>query len=147
MTLLVAGTSIGSIMNGRLFPKQNKPGRLMVFGSGVLTLGCLLTLTFTADSPSWWVLLSMSLCGIGLGFMLPNFTLFMQMLAEQRDVGGASALVQTTRTLGSALGTALVGCCRAHLNCDGHENGARTVHPDVNCDRLGLFTHQYAKLQ
>jgi MFS family permease len=116
MTPLVAGTSIGSIMNGRLFPKQNEPGRLMVFGSGVLTLGCLLTLTFTADSPSWWVLLSMSLCGIGLGFMLPNFTLFMQMLAEQRDVGVASALVQTTRSLGSAFGTALVGILVARIS-------------------------------
>jgi EmrB/QacA subfamily drug resistance transporter len=116
MTPLVAGTSVGSIMNGRLFPKQNEPGRLMVFGSGVLTLGCLLTLTFTADSPSWWILLSMSLCGIGLGFMLPNFTLFMQMLAEQRDVGVASALVQTTRALGSAFGTALVGIVVAHIS-------------------------------
>lgn len=116
MTPLVAGTSIGSIMNGRLFPKQNEPGRLMVFGSGLLTLGCLLTLTFTTDSPGWWVLLSMSLCGIGLGFMLPNFTLFMQMLAEQRDVGVASALVQTTRALGSAFGTALVGILVARIS-------------------------------
>ena len=32
----------------------------------------------------------------------------MQMLAEQRDVGVASALVQTTRALGIAFGTALV---------------------------------------
>jgi EmrB/QacA subfamily drug resistance transporter len=116
MTPLVAGTSVGSIVNGRLFPKQNEPGRLMVFGSCVLALGCLLTLTFTANSPSWWVLLSMSLCGIGLGFMLPNFTLFMQMLAEQRDVGVASALVQTTRSLGSAFGTALVGILVARIS-------------------------------
>jgi EmrB/QacA subfamily drug resistance transporter len=116
MTPLVAGTSVGSIINGRLFPKQNEPGRLMVFGSGVLALGCLLTLTFTAESPGWWVLLSMSLCGIGLGFMLPNFTLFMQMLAEQRDVGVASALVQTTRALGSAFGTALVGIVVARIS-------------------------------
>jgi len=70
MTPLVAGTSIGSIFNGRMFPKQNEPGRLMVFGSLVLGLGCLLTLTFTADSPSWWILLSLFLCGFGLGFML-----------------------------------------------------------------------------
>ena len=116
MTPLVAGTSVGSIINGRLFPKQSEPSRLMIFGSGVLALGCLLTLTFTAESPGWWVLLSMSLCGIGLGFMLPNFTLFMQMLAEQRDVGVASALVQTTRALGSAFGTALVGIVVARIS-------------------------------
>jgi predicted MFS family arabinose efflux permease len=116
MTPLVAGTSVGSIVNGRLFPKQSEPSRLMIFGSGVLALGCLLTLTFTAESPGWWVFLSMSLCGIGLGFMLPNFTLFMQMLAEQRDVGVALALVQTTRALGSAFGTALVGIVVARIS-------------------------------
>lgn len=116
MTPLVAGTSIGSILNGRLLPKQSEPGRLMVFGSGLLTLGCLLTLTFTAENPGWWIFLVMSLCGIGLGFLLPNFTLFMQMLAEQRDVGVASALVQTTRALGSAFGTAIVGIVVARIS-------------------------------
>ena len=116
MTPLVAGTSVGSIMNGHLFPKQNEPGRLMVFGSGLLALGCVFTLTFSASSPGWWILLTMSLCGIGLGFLLPNFTLFMQMLAEQRDVGVASALVQTTRALGSAFGTAIVGITVARIS-------------------------------
>lgn len=116
MTPLVAGTSVGSIMTGQLFPKQNEPGRLMVFGSGLLALGCVFTLTFSASSPGWWILLTMSLCGIGLGFLLPNFTLFMQMLAEQRDVGVASALVQTTRALGSAFGTAIVGIAVARIS-------------------------------
>jgi len=79
-------------------------------------LGCVLTLTFSASSPGWWILLTMSLCGIGLGFLLPNFTLFMQMLAEQRDVGVASALIQTTRALGSAFGTAIVGIAVARIS-------------------------------
>lgn len=116
MTPLVAGTSVGSIINGRLFPRQNEPGRLMVFGSGLLALGCVFTLTFSASSPGWWILLTISLCGMGLGFLLPNFTLFMQMLAEQRDVGVASALVQTTRALGSAFGTAIVGIAVARIS-------------------------------
>ena len=116
MTPLVAGIPLGSIINGQLFPRQNEPQRLMIFGSGMLGLGCLLTLTFVADSPTWWVLLSLGLSGAGLGFLLPNFTLFMQMLAEQRDVGVASALIQTTRALGSAIGTAIVGIVIARLS-------------------------------
>ena len=116
MTPLVAGTSVGSIVNGKLFPKQTEPGRLMVFGSVILALGCVLTLTFSASSPAWWILLTLSICGLGLGFLLPNFTLFMQMLAEQRDVGVASALVQTTRALGSAFGTAVVGIVVARIS-------------------------------
>ena len=60
------------------------------------------------------MILALSLAGFGLGFLLPNFTLFMQMQCERQDVGVASALIQTTRALGSAVGTALVGMAIAH---------------------------------
>jgi predicted MFS family arabinose efflux permease len=116
LTPFVAVMPLGSIVSGRLFAQQREPARLMIFGSLMLGTGCLLTLTFSSTSPSWWIVLTMSLCGAGLGFLLPNFTLFMQMLAEQRDVGVASALIQTTRALGSALGTALVGIAVAKIS-------------------------------
>ena len=109
MTPLVAAMPIGSILNARLIPRQNNPERLMVLGSTLLGLGCLLILTFVSDSPTWWVFFVLTLPGLGLGFLLQNLTLFMQMLADQRDVGVASALIQTMRSLGSALGTAIVG--------------------------------------
>jgi len=109
MTPMVAGIPLGSIVSGWLFPRQSEPQRLMVFGAGLLTAGCLLALTFVPGTPPWRILTSFLLCGVGLGFLLPNLTLFMQMLAERRDLGLASALVQTTRAIGSAIGTALVG--------------------------------------
>ena len=116
MAPLVAGISIGSILNGRLHARQSEPARLMVFGAVLLGLGCAFTLTFSVESPAWWILLTTSVCGIGLGFLLPNYTLFMQMLAAQHDVGVATALIQTTRALGSAFGTALVGMVVARLS-------------------------------
>lgn len=109
MTPLVACMPLGSIVNGRIFPRLAAPQRLMVVGAALLAVGCAMTVMFTAASPTWWVLAALSLSGFGLGFLLPNFTLFMQMLSERQDVGVASALIQTTRALGSALGTALVG--------------------------------------
>ena len=116
LTPFVAVMPLGSIINGRLFPRQAEPARLMLFGSVLLGVGCLVTLTFSANSPAWWIVLTMSVSGAGLGFLLPNFTLFMQMLAEQRDVGVASALIQTTRSFGGAVGTALVGIAVAKLS-------------------------------
>ena len=116
ITPLVAGMPIGSIINGRLFPRESNPQRLMLLGSILLGAGCAFALTFTAQSAVWWVLLSMTFCGLGLGFLLPNFTLFMQIVAHRQDVGVASALVQTTRALGSAVGTALVGVAIAELS-------------------------------
>ena len=114
MTPMVACMPLGSIVNGRVFPRLSAPQRLMMVGSALLAAGCAMAATFSAASPTWWVILALSLAGFGLGFLLPNFTLFMQMQCERQDVGVASALIQTTRALGSAVGTALVGMAIAH---------------------------------
>ena len=114
MTPLVAAIPVGSILNSLLFPKQSEPKRLMVFGCGLLTVGCIMVLFIQPGVEIWWILLSFFVNGCGLGFILPNLTLFMQILSERRDIGSASALVQTTRAMGSAVGTALVGIVIAH---------------------------------
>lgn len=113
---LVAGLPVGSVINGRMFQREPNPQRLMKFGSVMLGLGCALTLTLSASTPVWYSLVVMGICGFGLGFLIPNFTLFMQMITRREDVGISSALIQTTRALGSALGTALVGTLIAELS-------------------------------
>ena len=113
---LVAGIPIGSIINGRLFPRETNPQRLMVLGSVLLCIGCIGSLTFTATSSQTYMLVVMGFCGLGLGFLLPNFTLFSQIIAQREDAGIATALVQTTRALGSAVGTAIVGMVIADLS-------------------------------
>lgn len=113
---LVAGIPVGSIINGRMFPRESNPQRLMVLGSVLLTLGCMGALTFTPQSSQSFMLIVMGFCGMGLGFLLPNFTLFSQIIANRDDAGIASALVQTTRALGSAVGTAIVGMVIAELS-------------------------------
>lgn len=114
LTPLVAAISVGSIINGRMFPKQAEPQRLMVFGGLLLAGGSLMVLLISPGTSAWWILAAFFVNGCALGFLLPNLTLFMQMLSERRDVGVASALVQTTRAIGSALGTALVGIMISH---------------------------------
>lgn len=114
LTPLVAAIPIGSMINGYLFPKQTEPQRLMVFGGCLLAVGSLMVLMFGNGTPVVWILAAFLVNGCALGFLLPNLTLFMQMLSEQRDIGVASALAQTTRAIGSAAGTALVGIAITH---------------------------------
>jgi len=123
LTPLVAAISVGSIINGRLFPRQTEPQRLLVFGGGLLATGSLMVLLISPGTSAWWILAAFFVNGCALGFLLPNLTLFMQMLSERRDVGVASALVQTTRANGSALGTAVVGILISHSSV---LNGVRT---------------------
>ncbi|MFU1912849.1 MFS transporter [Bordetella avium] len=116
LTPLVAAISLGSIINGHMFPKQNEPQRLMVFGGLLLAAGSAMVLGFSQGTSPWWIISAFAVNGVALGFLLPNLTLFMQMLSERRDVGVASALVQTTRAVGSAAGTALVGIAISHTS-------------------------------
>ncbi len=113
---LVAGLPVGSVINGRLFQREPNPQRLMMFGSIMLGIGCVLTLTFSAVSPVWYVLIVMGVCGLGFGFLIPNYTLFMQIVSRREDIGMSSALIQTTRALGSAVGTAVVGALIAEFS-------------------------------
>ncbi|AMG86732.2 MFS transporter [Bordetella bronchiseptica] len=135
LTPLVAAISFGSIINGRLFPRQTEPQRLMVFGSCLLAAGSAMMLAVSAGTSAWWIVAAFFVNGTALGFLLPNLTLFMQMLSERRDVGVASALVQTTRAMGSAAGTALVGIAISHSSVlDGVRAGL------ILCVLLSLFS-------
>lgn len=119
MTPMVAGIPLGSIMNGRLYPRQNEPRRLMLLGGILMAAGCLGTLLLSPTSPDWLVLISLGLAGLGLGFLLPNFTLGAQMLSSTQDIGVASGLIQTTRALGSAIGMAATGLLIAKISISG----------------------------
>lgn len=109
MTPLVMGIPIGSILNSYLFPRQAQPQRLMVLGAVILAAGCMSAMVLREGVSPNWALLAFGLTGMGLGLLLPNLTLFMQMMAQRRDVGVASAIIQTTRAIGSAAGIAAVG--------------------------------------
>lgn len=123
ITPLVVAIPIGSIINGRIFPRQTEPQRLLVFGSLLLAVGCLMTLFIGQGSPVTYILLAFFVSGLGLGFLLPNLTLIMQMLSDRRDIGLGSALVQTARSTGSAVGVTVLGLVIARLSV---ESGIRT---------------------
>ncbi len=109
MTPLVLGIPVASIANGYIFPRLAQPQRLMTFGAGLLAVGCLGVALLEPGLSPYWATLAFAASGLGLGLLLPNLTMFMQVICERRDVGVASALVQTARAIGSAAGIGAVG--------------------------------------
>lgn len=107
MTPLLVLITIGSIINGRLIPRLQRPERLVAGGQIVLLVGCVMLTLINAHSAHWLTMLSFGVCGFALGFQLPNLTIQIQAAVERRDVGVASALIQTTRMLGSMIGTSI----------------------------------------
>jgi MFS family permease len=68
------------------------------------------------------IILAMVAGGIGIGLLLPNLTLFAQASAPRTQLGIATAMLQSTRMIGSMLGTALSGALVHHVyvrNVDG----------------------------
>jgi EmrB/QacA subfamily drug resistance transporter len=106
---LVLFISVGSIINGRLHGRVRRAHRLLGFGVLLFLTGCLAVLAIRQGTSSAWMALAFGIAGTGLGFQLPNLTIQMQAGVERRDVGIASALVQTLRMLGSMVGAALAG--------------------------------------
>lgn len=106
---LVVFISVGSIINGRLYGRMPRPHRLLGVGVMLFTAGCIAVISIRPGASTGWIAAAFAVAGTGLGFQLPNLTIQMQAAVERRDIGTASALVQTLRMLGSMVGAALAG--------------------------------------
>lgn len=66
--------TIGSIINGRLISRPRRPERLIAYGQIPLPAGCALLVQMHVDSPHVFVMFAFGVCGLALGFQLPNLT-------------------------------------------------------------------------
>jgi EmrB/QacA subfamily drug resistance transporter len=109
MLPLTAGIAFGSLFTGKMI---SKTGRTAIFPScgQVSVAACLLFLAFGAGSVQTdrlpWLFLVLS---ISLGTTMPVVQITVQTVAGIKNLGAASASVQFSRSIGAALGTALVG--------------------------------------
>lgn len=127
ITPLLVTITIGSIINGKLIAHLRRPERLLMYGQIMLFGGCLFLIQMHADSDQRFVMFAFSLCGMALGFQLPNLTLQIQAVVELRDVGIASALIQTTRMLGSMVGTSLAAVI-VNTSYSSHVDSVLSLH-------------------
>ncbi len=109
VTPLVVCITIGSIVNGRIITRIPQPSSMLYAGFAMLGLA-LLGLSQATRGMHHNLLLALMLCaGLGLGFILPNLTVFAQQTAGRSHLGIATAMLQSLRMVGGMVGTALVG--------------------------------------
>jgi MFS family permease len=109
ITPLAVCITIGSIVNGRIVTRLGRPNVMLYAGIACYWLAAILLSQTTAATPHWRIACVMALGGLGLGALLPNVTLLVQAAAPRVRLGIATAMVQSTRMVGSMLGTAVVG--------------------------------------
>jgi MFS family permease len=128
ITPLVVCSTIGSIVNGRVVTRIPKPNAMLYSGFALLALACLGVVVSTHLTPRAWLMTFMLFGGVGLGFVMPNLTVFAQETAGREHLGIATALLQSLRMIGGMLGTALTGALVGHLYVNGVHRALEDGH-------------------
>ena len=115
VTPLAASITIGSITNGRLITRMGNPIGMLYLGFALLICACVGLLSAHSSTAHGLVATYMALAGLGIGFIMPNLTVFGQQIAGREHLGIATALLQSLRMVGGMLGTAIVGTMVSHV--------------------------------
>ena len=104
ITMTVMGIVIGQVIArvGTLRP-------FLIGGTGVMCLGVLLLTTLTAAASPLLVAAYLFITALGMGTVMPVTTLAVQSAVEPRMLGVATSTTQFIRSIGSTVGTALIG--------------------------------------
>jgi EmrB/QacA subfamily drug resistance transporter len=115
ITPMMLGIPFASLINGRILPLLKRPTTMLYVGFASLALSSLGVISTHADTPHWLFGIYMALSGMGVGFVMPNLTIFGQLTAPSHHLGIATATTQSMRMMGGMIGTALVGTVVAHV--------------------------------
>ena len=97
-----------SVVGGRLMLKLGYRS-ITIFGFAVLTVAFILLALFQRDTPSWLLYPNLVLIGMGLGLTMLTLLIAVQQAVEREKLGIATSLNQFSRSIGGALGVALLG--------------------------------------
>jgi predicted MFS family arabinose efflux permease len=128
VTPLVVFITIGSIVNGRIVTRISRPNAMLYVGFVLIALSCLGVVIATRTMPRSLLMGFMMLGGTGLGFLLPNLTVFAQQTAGREHLGIATALLQSLRMIGGMLGTALTGTLVTRMYASGVASALEADH-------------------
>jgi len=109
ITPLAVFITVGSIINGRIMTRLQSPKVILYCGIGCFLISALSMSQAVTTTSHGVIALEMMLGGLGIGLLLPNLTLIVQASAKRQQLGIATAMLQSTRMIGSMLGAAVIG--------------------------------------
>jgi EmrB/QacA subfamily drug resistance transporter len=105
---LMIGWPLASVISGRLLMRLGYQ-RLVMTGTVMVLVGTGLLAVPPPLTPLVWVGMSTFVIGAGLGTLLTPLLIVLQSMVEWGDRGAVTALNQFARTIGGAIGVALMG--------------------------------------
>lgn len=113
MLPMIVGTMIGSAGSGAFITRTGEWKRPLMLGSVLLFAGLMLMGTMDHTTPMWLLGVHMVLVGLGTGMLMQNIVLVVQNTVDVTEVGVASGVVTFFRSMGGAVGVAVLGAVLA----------------------------------
>ncbi len=129
--LVFAMTAVG-IIGGQIIARVKRVKPFTTFGAAMMTFGVYLLTTLDTGSTTGTVAIYLTVTGLGLGLIMPTATLAVQTIVPRELLGVATAATQFIRSLGSTVGTAVVGS----LITSGYARDLEANAPEQAPDRL-----------
>ncbi|HWL29045.1 MAG TPA: MFS transporter [Burkholderiaceae bacterium] len=136
ITPLVVCITMGSLLNARIIVRLTRPNDMLYAGFASLVIACIGIAWTSRDTSTWLVMVYMAMGGLGLGFVMPNLTVFAQEVAGRALLGISTAMLQSIRMIGGMLGTALVGTVVTHHYVSGVR---QTVAPEPDTAWIAML--------
>ncbi len=109
LTPLMLMLVVGSIASGQIVARLGRYKILSILGLAVMTFGAFLLTRMGVDTSQGAVVRNMMIFGIGLGLVMPLYTLIVQNATPQSQIGVATASTQFFRSIGGTVGAAIFG--------------------------------------
>ena len=106
MLLAMVATSIGS---GQLISRTGRYKVALLSGLALMAAGFYVLTTFDVHTTNELVVEAMVLIGLGLGVTMQTYVLIVQNSVSRADLAVATSATQLSRSIGSALGLAILG--------------------------------------
>lgn len=106
---MMLGMIVMGIVTGLLITRTGRYKLFMVIGVVLMAVGVWLLTRLTVDDSPWELFTAMTVLGVGLGMAMQQYTLVVQNVVDQRDMGVATATTQFSRNIGSTVGIAVYG--------------------------------------
>jgi EmrB/QacA subfamily drug resistance transporter len=136
---LLVGMLLTSISSGRLISKLGRYKVFVVTGTAVLALGVAWMSTISAHTGAWTLAAMLFVVGAGLGLFMQTLILAVQNSIPPEYMGTGTAAVTFFRTLGGAIGTAVLGAILLEQQNTSLSHYVRRYGPTVG--PLQAFTH------
>jgi MFS family permease len=115
ITPLLLGTTVGSVVNNRVVTRIRRANGILYVGFALSAFASLAVIALRGNEPHLVWMACMGASGLGLGLVGTSLTVCSQQIVSRDHLGAATALLQSLRTFGGMLGTAMTGALLGHL--------------------------------